>query len=103
MASIMGGIFGGNNGGMNDKVIANDMMAGGKSLASSYFNAQLESVTPEIRMIFGQYAAQKAQEHEALTKIAIEKGWYSAYGSPAQQLRSVFDQSGDIVDKDNRE
>lgn len=102
MTSIMGGILGGDNAGMGDKVIANDMLAGGKGLASSYFTAQLESATPEIRRLFGEFATQKAQEHGALTKLAVEKGWYNAYGSTTEQLQDVYQQSGSVVGEGNQ-
>lgn len=100
MPSLMGGIFGGDNTGMNDRVIANDMLAGGKSLATSYFTAQLESATPEIKRLFGEFATQKAQEHGALTNLAIQKGWYNAYGSTSQQLQDVYQQSGDVAQRE---
>lgn len=103
MASLMGGILGGDNAGMNDKVIANDMLMGGKGLASSYFTAQLESATPEIRRLFSEYAAQKAQEHGALTSLAIEKGWYKAYGSTSEQLQDVYQQSQNAVGRGDQE
>lgn len=102
MASIMSNIMSGSTG-MNDQVIANDMLAGDKALATAYFMAQLESATPEVRRIYSQYANQKAQEHEALTKLSVEKGWYNAYESTSQLLKNVYDQAGDVVDKGNRQ
>lgn len=98
MASLLGAIMGTDNT-MKESVIANDMLAGSKAGASAYLTACLESATPEVRRLFAQYSAQMAQGHEALTELAVKKGWYRPYDAPADQLQETFKQSLSVVSK----
>lgn len=101
MTSIMESVFGGGNTTeIGDAVIANDMLASGKALATQYFTASLESATPEVRRLFSEYAAQKAEEHGALSKLAVQNDWYKAYDSTAEQLQNIYQQSQSAVGND---
>jgi spore coat protein CotF len=96
MASLLGAIFG-DVSMPKDSVIANDMLAGAKAGAAAYLAASLESATPEVRRLFSQYSAQIAQGHEALTELAVKKGWYKPYDAPADQLQETFHQSQGVL------
>ena len=103
MASLLGAIFGGNNNNtQKDAVIANDMLVGAKVAASAYLAASLECATPEIRRLFAQYSAQSAQAHEALTELAVKKGWYKPYDLPADQLQQTYEQSQGVLSQANQ-
>jgi spore coat protein CotF len=97
MASLFSEIFGNEDTAGKDAAIANDMLASSKLGATAYLTASLECVTPEIRRLFGQYSIQLAQGHEALTEIAVNKGWYSPYDTPAEQLQKVYERSQELV------
>jgi len=102
MASLLGAIFGGNDSTTKDSVIAKDMLIGAKVSATAYLAASLECATPEIRRLYSQYSAQSSQGHEALTGLAVKKGWYKPYDAPAEQLQQTFEQSQGIVSPANQ-
>ena len=102
MASLLGGIFGGNDSATKDSVIANDMLMGAKAAASAYLAVSLECATPEIRRLYSQYSAQSAQGHEALTELAVKKGWYKPYDAPVEQLQQTYEQSQGVVGRANQ-
>lgn len=97
MANVIQSIFGKNQNLLDDQMIVTDMLAMGKAGSMAYFQAALNCVTPEIRRLFIEYAVQAAQGHEALTGLAIQKGWYKAFDEPTQQLQTVYQQSQHIV------
>ncbi|MGI6686372.1 MAG: spore coat protein [Bacillota bacterium] len=97
----MGGIkdFFGNDSLTDDKYVALNMLGSGKASASAYFMATLESATPEVRHLFSNFCTQITQSHEAMTNLAVERGWYHAYGEPKSQLQEVASNSTKIISK----
>lgn len=81
----------------DDKYIALNMLGGGKASATAYLAAALESATPEIRHLYSNFSTQQAQAHEALTALAIERGWYSAYGELKTSLEEVVHDSMKVI------
>ena len=77
----------------DDKYLALSMLASAKVGATGYLMASLESATPEIRHFYSNYCVQMGQAHEAFTALAIERGWYTAYGEPESQLRELVTDS----------
>ncbi|PKM83330.1 MAG: spore coat protein [Firmicutes bacterium HGW-Firmicutes-14] len=82
----------------DDKYVALNMLGSGKASATAYLSATLESATPEIRHLYSNFCTQLTQSHEALTALAIERGWYSAYGEPKSSLEEVVHDSMKIIE-----
>ncbi|GAB6098710.1 spore coat protein [Halanaerocella petrolearia] len=82
---------------VGDQTIATDMLAGSKSAAVAYLSATLESPTPELKAMYSDNLTQVINGHSALTKLAINKGWYKPYEKPEQQLFEAFDQSQQLI------
>ena len=91
--------FFGNNSLTDDKYIGLSMLGGAKASASAYLMATLESATPEIRHLYSGFCTQITQSHEAMTNLAIERGWYQAYGDPKSQLQEVVSDSTKVISK----
>lgn len=85
--TLMGGVT---EGKLNNTVIANDMLAAAKAGAAAYLMASLESATPEIKNLFFTNVSQLAQDHAAMTDLALKKGWYKPYQSPDEQLKETY-------------
>lgn len=90
MANIFNNIMGEDNFKITDDVIANDTLMGLKGAAAAYLGATLESSTPEIRRMWSSYLSQVVMEHEAMTALAIKKGWYNPYLSVPEQVSTAF-------------
>lgn len=95
----MGGMknFFGNDSLTDDKYISLSMLGGAKASAAAYLAATLESATPEIRHLYSGFCTQITQSHEAMTNLAIERGWYQAYGDPKNQLQEVVADSTKVI------
>ena len=91
--------FFGNDSLTDDKYVALSIMGNSKAAASGYLMATLESATPEVRHLFSGFCTQITQSHEALTNLAIERGWYQAYGDPKSQLTEVVTDSTKVISK----
>lgn len=90
MPSLLNALMGNNEGKLNDAIIANDMLAGAKSGAMAYLTASLEAATPEIKNLFFTNVSQMTQGHQAITELALKKGWYKPYQAPDEQLKETF-------------
>jgi len=97
MATFLDRLLGTPGDTLNDQIIANDMLLGAKGAATAYFLAAIESANPEIRRLFFDHATQLVQSHGALTEMALERGWYQAYGSPEDQLLDWYEASRELV------
>jgi len=89
--------FFGNDSLTDDKYVALNMMGSAKASASGYLMATLESATPEVRHLFSGFCTQITQSHEAMTDLAIERGWYQAYGDPKSQLQETASDSTKVI------
>lgn len=78
---------------INDQVIANDSLAGLKGMSSGYLLGTLESSTPEVRRMLSEYLSQSVMSHEAMTALAMKKGWYKPYLNLEEQMSEVYKQS----------
>lgn len=78
---------------ITDQVIANDALVAAKGAASAYLTAALESATPDVRRVFGEYLSQCLMSHEAMTALCIKKGWYKPYMAPEEQIAETFSQA----------
>lgn len=96
--SIIGAISGNTTNQMSDSTIANDMISSGKSAATMYLNATLESATPELKAIFSGSLNQIVAGHAAISALAVDRKWYKPYESPEQQLADVYKQSVSAID-----
>lgn len=91
MPSIISTLMGDNTSkGLNNEIIANDMIAGAKAAATAYLTASLESATPEVKSLFFNNVTQITQSHQAMIELAVKKGWYKPYKSPEEQLQETF-------------
>jgi spore coat protein CotF len=78
---------------INDQVIANDTIAGLKGASMAYLGATLESATPEVRRMYGDFLNQCVMAHEGMTGLAVKKGWYKPYLAPEEQITETFKQA----------
>ncbi|HHY60642.1 MAG TPA: spore coat protein [Clostridia bacterium] len=93
MVSLLQSMMGSAGFKMNDRVIANDALMGLKGGAVAYLGAILESATPEVRRMYSEYLTQLIMAHEAMTALAVKKGWYQPYLSPGEQLQATYQQA----------
>lgn len=93
MPSLINMLLGKENAQQSDQVIANNGIATAKSAAMAYLTATLECATPELRRLYSEYLNQSIAGHEALIKVAVEKGWYMPYEVPESQLQVTYQQS----------
>lgn len=77
----------------DDKYIALNLLGSSKASATAYLSATLESATPELRHLYSGFCTAVTQSHETLTALAIERGWYSAYGEPKTTLQEAVHDS----------
>lgn len=98
--SLIGALFGDGEAKLNDAVIANDMIAGAKGMATGYLISALEAATPEVRNLFMTNVNQIVQSHQALTELAVKKGWYKPYQAPLEQLQDTFAYSQHFTARD---
>ncbi|GAB6138218.1 spore coat protein [Halanaerobaculum tunisiense] len=82
---------------LTDQTIANDMLAGSKQAANTYLTAILECSTPELRTMYSNSLNQVLAGHEALTSLAVNRGWYQPYEAPDEQLAKTLNQSQTLV------
>jgi len=97
MPSLINTLLGKENAQQADQVIANNELAAAKAGAMAYLAATLESATPELRRLYGEYMTQAIAGHEALIQLAVTKGWYKPYEAPEAQLQITFDQSQRVL------
>jgi spore coat protein CotF len=97
MPALLNMLLGKENAQQSDQVIANTGLAAAKSAASAYLLATLESATPELRRLYGEYLNQAIAGHATLLKLAVEKGWYKPYDAPESQLQMSFQQSQQLL------
>ena len=99
MPSLMNMLLGKENSQQSDQVIANNGIAGAKAASTAYLAATLECATPELRRLYGEYLTQSVAGHEALSKLAVEKGWYVPYQAPEEQLQLTYQQSTQVMNQ----
>ncbi|MFZ5989559.1 MAG: spore coat protein [Bacillota bacterium] len=98
MASIIENIFGGNGVSKpTDETMVYSLMAGAAAAATAYLTATLDSTTPEVKRLLNDYTNQVILGHEALTTLAINKGWYLPYEAPIKQLQISLENSQEIM------
>lgn len=97
MASLFGSLFNNPANRPTDETIAFNLMAAKAASATAYLTATLDSITPEVRRILHDYTNQIVMEHETLSTLAINKGWFIPYESPMKQLQASFDHTRDLV------
>lgn len=78
---------------IDDEVIINNMLAGGKGAADAYLNATLTCATPELRAMYGASLNQIVTGHSAITELAVKKGWENPYDAPSNQLSDAYAKS----------
>ncbi len=83
--------------GINDQVIAMDMLAAAKASATGYLASTLEAATPEVKRIYSEYLTQDLMGHQALTELCVKKGWYRPYDQADTQLAHLYSSSKEIV------
>ena len=97
MPSLINMLLGKENSQQSDQVIANNGIAAAKAAAAAYLIATLECATPQLRRLYSEYLNQSVAGHEALAKLAIEKGWYVPYEAPEAQLQITYQQSAQVL------
>ncbi|GAE89295.1 spore coat protein [Acetivibrio straminisolvens] len=98
MASILENIFGGNANKPTDETIAYSLLAGAAAAATAYLTATLDTVTPELRRLLNDYTNQVILQHGALSKLAVEKRWFSPYESPIKQLETSISNAQSVIE-----
>jgi spore coat protein CotF len=99
MPSLINTLLGKENAQQSDQVIANSALAAVKASAMAYLTATLESATPELRRLYGEYMAQSITGHESLIQLSVNKGWYKPYDAPENQLQASFSQSQQVINE----
>lgn len=84
---------------VDDKVIAESMMAAAKSSALLYLNSAMTSTTPELRAIYSASAAHVLEGDAAITELCIKKGWVKPCEPPISMLSCAVDCARSTVDK----
>lgn len=72
---------------ITDQVIASDLLAAGKLGCQSLTMSTLEAATPELRRFLQECLNECLMEHERVSVLSRERGWYQPYASPEEQLR----------------
>ncbi|MCW2278009.1 spore coat protein [Heliophilum fasciatum] len=83
---------------MNDRTIANQMLAGSKAVAQAYLTATVESATPEVRALYTSNLNKALAGHAMLTELAVKREWYQPYEMPEQQLVHTYQQAESVVE-----
>lgn len=78
---------------LSDKMLAIVSLQGAKGASAAYLTATLESATPEVRRMFGEFLTQSVMSHESLTTLAMRKGWYKPYQNPEEQVSLAYQQA----------
>lgn len=78
---------------ISDEILANISLQGAKGTSAAYLTATLESATPEVRRMFGEFLTQSVMSHETLTALTIKKGWYKPYQNPDEQISQAYQQA----------
>jgi similar to spore coat protein len=73
---------------MNERDIAADMLVSSKFGVTSIARALTESSNPLLRQVLLTQFNASAQEHFQLSDLMENKGWYQAYASPQERLRT---------------
>lgn len=84
---------------IDDKVIAESMMAAAKDGALLYLNSAMTSTTPELRAIYTASVGQMLEGDAALTALSIKKDWVKPCDPPLNQLSCAFTCAKDTVNK----
>lgn len=71
-----------------DKVIAGDLLSDVKSFNSACAMGINESTNPQVREFFSKCLQDGMKEHERITQVLMQKGWYKPYEQPEQQLKT---------------
>lgn len=103
MGNLMNTLMGKENTALNDQVLANNMLAMDKAGAAGYLKAALESATPEIRRMYSEYLSTMMVSHEAIVQLALNRGWYTPYQSPVDQLENIYEQSRTVMEIQKQE
>lgn len=90
--SFLDNIMGSDNK-LSDKDIAMDVLKDSKFGVESLSVAVSEAVDPQLRNMLSGQLTSAVNEHFKLSDMLIKKGWYPAYDSPDQQLRSGYNES----------
>ena len=98
--AILNDLFGETVGADLNSVLAFDSMAAAASSANAYLMATLQSTTPEVRRLFGEYLTQCLMAHESLTNLALKKGWINPYDGLDNQLRIVYQEAESLLSAD---
>jgi len=72
--------------GLNDEVIAHDVLSGAKMLSTSSASALGEAATPQVKQFFETCLRDATEDHGRLMQIMMKRGWYQPYASPEEQL-----------------
>ena len=81
----------------DDKVIAGALLGGAKVKATAYCGAVLESTNPEVRHLFTTHLQEALTAHERLTKLMVQRGWYSADSSAQELLQEAVKQARPVL------
>lgn len=81
----------------DDKVIAGALLAGAKVKAMAYCGAALESTNPEVRHVFTSHLQASLAAHERMTKLMMQRGWYSADASAQELLQEAVTQAKPVL------
>ncbi|MDS1029650.1 spore coat protein [Bacillota bacterium LX-D] len=84
--------------GLDDEVIANNMLASAKVAANAYLNAAMICATPELRAMYSASLNQIMAGQTAVMELAVREGWENPYMTTAQQLSDTYSKSQTVVE-----
>jgi spore coat protein CotF len=96
-STLMDSLFGNATGADLNPTIGLNAIAAAASSCTAYLAATLQSTTPEVHRLFGEYLNQSLIAHEGLTGLAIKRGWMQPYISPEQQLKMSYQNAESIM------
>lgn len=82
-------LFEDNHVGLNDQMIASDLLIGAKSAVRNYAMALTESVSPDVRGVLKKQLDTAITAHENISMYMINKGYYHAYNVNEQVQQDV--------------
>lgn len=74
---------------MDDKDVCLNMLSASKGSIAMLAAAITETTNPQFRQFLTTELTSAINSHFALSDMAIQKGWYNAFGTPEDQVLEV--------------
>jgi similar to spore coat protein len=92
-----------NNSKLADKELAMDMLTTSKADITMLSSALTETSSPQLRATLTNQLNACINEHFKLADMAAQKGWYTPYASPGQQIKQDLQEAQNILNNQNQQ